>query len=1053
MLNTPLGIVRLYVLGDARIETPSSVIEPRAELAFATALYFLFERKGRVSRRALERLLWPTASPSVASHRMRQTLLKLRKIGLPVERDGASRLVLRGVQVVVDSDCLSTTSGADWLSDNAMPVLLRGFDPTISDGYLDWVEGKKADLTATLSRSVLSLIASGRDQGNWTFVELQARALLRSSPGNEEATLALAEALAMRGEKLEGVRVLDHYLSEIGSAPGDLRLSATTMRRRIADRMPAQPDGSSPDIPLIGRTEQLAKLAHALKDAKSGHGSSCQIWGNPGIGKSRLLNEFLAFAALQGVASHRVQCRASDKTRSLAVLLDLIPLLRNMRGAIGSAPETLEFFDRLTRHNPKESKDSAFSGNSERTHFMLEHALSDTLDAVSDEVPLIIAIEDSHWLDPASAGVLSAITSRISTRRILMLFTSRNAPDANADYSGGGVGNVFVPPLSEVDAVNVVLATVHQRDHKITPPYLDWCVNVAEGNPYFLQELCNHWIETGKEYVAPPSLTALLQNRVLRLSTSAMQLLQACALLENHSTIANLEQALHHQPSELLASINELANAGMAATTTVTSRRGGGAIRLTSRHDLLSDIALLQLAPPARAYLHRRAAIVLEAQIGEDSEASVLWSCAKHWQLAGEGVNALRLAQSCAFHLLDAGLPTDALQAFDKAKSYCESEADLLAIAKGQVKAAYLCSAWQQVIDSESQARQLQRKLHPGSGDHDELELMSLRAEWQNLSWDLTLQKSLLCLAATSATPRHRVDAGVMALMLLSHSDPSGESTPTYEQILGLASESDVPKEFVLKAHMVFHTNWGSVDEAAEAARLLVIEDRKTGNIGELFRSLSNAAVTYRVAGKFNEAKESLQEALLLADKHHLHTAKLRVLPMLANLALDVSDTQTANFWHSQIRALPIADEDKLSRLENLTIGARLALLEGNTETAEELWQAASHLIGTDRIPQRTTYSTALQVAIEQRKYGKPSEESVALLEESYLRSRQALFQGFATCVLVLALTSLGRSSRAKQILRDYQAQYRRETWPLPSDLLQMLECSPNIDRRHLGVS
>ena len=82
MTDTSAGPIRLFVLGDARIETPVGVIEPTAELVFATALYLILERKEPVSRRKLERVLWPGAEKTVASHRLRQTLLKLSKIFL-----------------------------------------------------------------------------------------------------------------------------------------------------------------------------------------------------------------------------------------------------------------------------------------------------------------------------------------------------------------------------------------------------------------------------------------------------------------------------------------------------------------------------------------------------------------------------------------------------------------------------------------------------------------------------------------------------------------------------------------------------------------------------------------------------------------------------------------------------------------------------------------------------------------------------------------------------------------------------------------------------------
>ncbi len=88
MPSLPSNTVKLFVLGQARIETRVATIEPDAEVAFATALFLLLERKNPASRRTLEQLIWPGVPGPTASHRMRQTILKLRQLGLPIETVG-----------------------------------------------------------------------------------------------------------------------------------------------------------------------------------------------------------------------------------------------------------------------------------------------------------------------------------------------------------------------------------------------------------------------------------------------------------------------------------------------------------------------------------------------------------------------------------------------------------------------------------------------------------------------------------------------------------------------------------------------------------------------------------------------------------------------------------------------------------------------------------------------------------------------------------------------------------------------------------------------------
>src|SRR5437764_14069953 len=123
-----------------------------------------------------------------------------------------------------------------------------------------------------MTRIVLGIIARERVRSEWVEVERNATRLLRFQPYNEEATLALAEAYAMRGGKLQAMEILDRYLSEVGTGPTDLRVPATVMRRRIADRMHPRVESIAGQSPLIGRGAEMERLAGLLDKARLKNG-------------------------------------------------------------------------------------------------------------------------------------------------------------------------------------------------------------------------------------------------------------------------------------------------------------------------------------------------------------------------------------------------------------------------------------------------------------------------------------------------------------------------------------------------------------------------------------------------------------------------------------------------------------------------------------------------------------------------------------------------------------------------------------------------------------
>lgn len=445
------------------------------------------------------------------------------------------------------------------------------------------------------------------------------------------------------------------------------------------------------------------------------------------------------------------------------------------------------------------------------------------------------------------------------------------------------------------------------------------------------------------------------------------------------------------------------------------------------------------LTPPARAYLHRRAAGVLEAVIEGTRDASMLWSCAKHWQLAGDTAQALRLATSCANHLLEAGLSNDAADAFMKAENYCVTDQDLLNNLEGQATALYRSSNWRLATSTIRRARDLKCRVDSTANQHDDLELMQLRADWQTMDWNEILGRSIRCLEATNAHSRHRIEGGVMALMMLSFRGEAAKATAIFGLIENLCSDQEPNTDVFLQAAMVYHTNWGSFDQAVSAASSLIEQHRKSGDIETLFRSLCNASVTLRAVGKFEDAAAHLREALQLADRHALHLSKSRALPMLANLSLEIGRITEARAWLQQLSKCPIAKDDKLGQAEISAISARIALLENRYDEAAVLIRGDLRDMRDDQVAHRRAYAAALEVTLELALSRRASHESLRQLETAHIESRANLFQAFATYALYAGLRSVNKTAKASRLLKEYVETYRREPSPPPVHLLDSI--------------
>ncbi|HXG70808.1 MAG TPA: AAA family ATPase, partial [Gemmatimonadaceae bacterium] len=385
-------------------------------MTFAAALYLVLERARKVSRAELASILWPDVDAERRGHRLRQTILQLKRLGLTltVDRNSVS------VQGEIATD-IADLQGRDLLEVPSL-TFLPGYDPTFSASFADWVDRRRAAVHAGITEELTARLSAARAHGDWTATRLLGNKCLEVDSVNETAVLALAEEAVMRGGKREGVAILDKYLEEIGTSNNDIRLPATVLRRRIKESVPEPTPSLSAEPPFLGRETEMEWLLKRLEIAQSGSAVTCVLVGEAGIGKSRLCTEFLKFASLQGVRVQRVGCRPADVDRPLSVFVDLVPALREMPGALGCAEATLVDLKRLTEYDPQPDQTFAPS-NASDAFGRIRFAVYDLFDALTEEQCVLIAVDDAQWLDPTSVKMLAGIAQKCRFRKLLFLLS------------------------------------------------------------------------------------------------------------------------------------------------------------------------------------------------------------------------------------------------------------------------------------------------------------------------------------------------------------------------------------------------------------------------------------------------------------------------------------------------------------------------------------------------------------------------------------------------------------------------------------------------------
>jgi DNA-binding SARP family transcriptional activator len=1041
-------MIALRALGTAEIDTGVSTITPSQEIVFAAALYLILERDNRVSRTHLASILWPAVPEKARAHRLRQTILQLKKLGLTVTAD-RDNLSLLEREVCNDADSLSSPVEIKALDQRSF-VFLPGYTPRFSEPMRDWLDSKRAAVHAHATRLLVRDMEHSRFQADWPAVERTAAKCLSLDEYNESAVLARAEAAAMRGGKREAVSILDRYISEVGGENTELRLPAMLLRRRVVERIPDRPAVLTGDPPFVGREAEMESLTDSFMRAHAGAGSATLIVGEPGIGKTRLSAELGRFAELQGAAVQRATCRRTDIDRPLSLFVDIVPQLRELPGALGCAPDTFAALKRLTEF---EQRPGGFThpGDSEMLFQGIRTALFDLVDSLADERCLVLLIEDVQWLDNASAKILAQMVEWAPSKRVFFLLNSRPGNSALGELTESVlVRMVSLGPLTDVAATTLLRSLAQQPTESTNASFIGRSLAVAEGNPFFLQELAHHWAETGGRYEAPPSVAKVLHERLARLSGEGLHVLQTCAVLGECATIDRVEKVLGYRPHLLLAAIEELDKSAMLNSPNQESDSTRS--QLQPRHDFLSSAAIGRLAPQSLAFLHRRAADVLEPEIRQESmSTNLLWACAGHRHNAGDRERALFLTMSCAEHLLEVGLARDASLAFQRSMEYCVADAQRLKLLPRLAVALELDSDWDKSNQILAAAVKLAAKEDPDNGQHNTYELLLLEAR-RRRGYGFTdlLYESMRCVENTSASAAHRIGAAITATKVATDFGRTDYIDAVYDQVLPLFDNPDVSEQAQLELQIIYRTLRGK--DAVPLDDLQRFADLVRMSEGELAYShaLQTSATVCRHSARYREGLEFLSAASDHATVNRLHARLPELSLAFARLHIAAGEFKKAG------EALPRASKQTNEGNAALNdefhfMEARLAVETRDIPGAVAALKCVVEPISAFTVSRRGYYyALEIHIRMAQRADVGDVASLVSELERAHCQVRALGQQDFEAYALYLGLRHIGQLERAAVRLREYVNEHRRVRWPVPEAIRDALG-SPYSSPKEIG--
>ena len=442
--------------------------------------------------------------------------------------------------------------------------------------------------------------------------------------------------------------------------------------------------------PLVGRWMELSRLDLSYQSSRVGRTEVVLIAGEPGIGKSRLLTEFigLATSAEDGVRTgdaprvlrwtfSRVNQRSyAGFIETLLVEMRIEPndaesaaklpaKLRELGFANPEmiAPTLAQFF-----HLAGATEPPSESEEWKRSMFL---AVYDVIASLARERPLLYVLEDLHFADSASLELLWFVASRASRVPILLLLAQRAGPGSPEPRPvRTNFTQLVLEPLSDEEAARIIDATFDWIPDELR----DKIVARAGGNPFFIEESIRALVDSGavakddkgewelRERPAalevPATLHAVVAARVDRLPPTAKECIQFASVIGQRFGDRVLREA---GGPRLADAVDELIAADLVLEAAPGERREG---RYRFKHAVVQEVAYNTLLLRRRIEMHRRVAVAYEKVLGEgikdflpalahhyllgevpDKAADYSWKAAERATAIHAHVEALRLAE------------------------------------------------------------------------------------------------------------------------------------------------------------------------------------------------------------------------------------------------------------------------------------------------------------------------------------------------------------------------------------------------------------------------
>lgn len=706
--------LRIYMLGPPSIETTSGALDiPRRQVR--ALLYYLATCPNPTPRQHLYGLFWPDIPEGPAHRNLSHLLTHLRRI-LPtpkILRISDDHITLDPQRawsdlIAFERLCLTLLESPHRLAavQQALALyrgpFLEGFSLPTKPEFELWLTQERSFWEQRYLEALAALVETQVAAGHYHAAIESAQCYLATDELAEAMHRRLMTLYAAVGERNAAVRQFEQCAvvleRELGVSP--LPETRATYRAILAGQVIAWQPPASPspewatlpslEVPMVGREAALQQLEQAYRYVQAGHGRLILISGESGIGKSRLLQEFVT--QLDGPATVVIGM-GRENERDFPYWPLVQALGPHLPGLDPTRPGFEPFYlaplaglwpelQRVVAESPSlTTRESDQEGS-----LMFQALVHLLLNLATQRSPLILGLDDLHWVDRHTLACLESLARQLKHAPLLIVATYRTEEAAGLATVRAELARFGL--LQEIRLVGLLPFEIEHLLHHLSKqrrgvaPFSRYLHRETGGNPFFLLELLRFLFESGllgpeeadwaftevaetpadtPTLPLPDTVCEVIRARLGCLNPQTQQVLEACAVIGHEFNFDLIRATSGRLESEVVEALETL-----LARQLITEHVG----QYRFNHDLIRTVICRDLSYGRRRLLHRRIGEALK-----NLDANQVTALAWHFERAEEPGQAARYALQAGRSAKAVFAYAEACAQFDHALALLKEEA------------------------------------------------------------------------------------------------------------------------------------------------------------------------------------------------------------------------------------------------------------------------------------------------------------------------------------------------------------------------------------------